>query len=208
MNKVINNTYIKSFYNNELRPLELADIYFENKLYSAASSLYNISLDSILNTNKFDEKSYCLSQMSLCYLKQQKDELYSSWQLGMINDMANDAIVLNPNNYIAWYCVGKSYDLWDKKKEAYYAYSYILMNLLDYIKEEHEHLIYEIIYKVLDIAEMKYIIKYDYFFNKIMVWYIKSKHYDFDRYVDLMNRIYSHKYSLTDDEKNIMNNNI
>lgn len=206
MNNIIDNTYIKSFYNREISSLELADIYFENKLYSAASSLYNISLDSILNTDNFLEKSYCLSQMALCYLKQQKDESYSEWQISMICDMASDAIVFNPNNYIAWYCVGKANELSGKSKEAYYAYSYILMNLLYDIKEEDEELIYNIIFKTIDIAEQKYIIKYDYFFNNILNWYVNTKNYDFDKYYNIVNKIYEHKNILSDYEKKIINN--
>ena len=208
MNKIIDNKFIKAFYNKEISSLELAEIYFENKLYSAASSFYNISLDAILNTEKFEEKSYCLSQMSLCYLLQQKDELYSSWQLGMINDMAKDAIVFNSNNYIAWYCAGKSCDLSGQNKDAYYCYSYIIMNLLDNIKQEDEDIIYNMIFRLFDITNEKNIIKYDYFLKKIMNWYINSKKYDFIKYVDLMNKIYDHKIRLNEDEKNIINNTL
>lgn len=206
MNNIINNEYIKAFYNKEISSLELADIYYENKLYSAASSLYNISLDSILNSNKFEEKSYCFSQMSMCYLMQQKDKDYSEWQLSMIYDMAYDAIVFNTYNYIAWYCLGKANELFNKTKEAYYAYSYILMNLLDYVKEEDEELIYDIIFNTINIAEQKYIIKYDYFFKKIINWYVNTKNYDFNKYYNLINKIYEHKNMLSEDEKNIMYN--
>jgi len=204
--KIIDSKFIKAFYNKEISSLELAKIYFDNELYSAANTFFNVHLGEILNTNKFEEKSYCISQIALCYLLQQKDKNYGEWQLSMIHDTASDAIVFNPNNYIAWYCVGESYRLLNDNKKAYYCYSYIIMNLLDDIKPEDENIIYNMIFVLFDILYMINIIKYDYFINKIMNWYINSKNYDFMKYVDLMNKIYDHKTQLSEEEKNIINN--
>ena len=99
-NKEIN-TALKKFYNREISALEIGDIYFKYRLYSAASSFYNIELFDILNTKQYERKSYCFQKMGECYLSQQLDGNFSDWQLEMINELFTEAITFNQYNYIA-----------------------------------------------------------------------------------------------------------
>ena len=46
----------------------------------------------------------------------------------------------------------------------------------------------------------------DYFFKKIINWYVNTKNYDFNKYYNLINKIYEHKNMLSKDEKNISPN--
>lgn len=213
MNYIANNNEInealKNFYNRKCTALEIADVYFKYKLYSAASSFYNIELFDILNTYEFERKSYCFQKMGECYLNQQSDQAFSNWQLQMIYELFTESLTYDQDNFRSMIGLGKCYMLQNKMKEAYHTYNHLLLSLYKYtdMTPEEYDIIFDICFTLYDLAEQHFIIKYDYF-NNAIVNFFTSINYDSNKIYQLMERIKQHKDSITQYESNIIKGNI
>ena len=190
-NKEIN-TALKKFYNREISALEIGDIYFKYRLYSAASSFYNIELFDILNTKQYERKSYCFQKMGECYLSQQLDGNFSDWQLEMINELFTEAITFNQYNYIAYLGLITCLELQNRSKEVYHYCNRLLLHINEFnIKPEDYARIYKLSLKFYDLSEYFFIIKYDYFNNTLLKFFLDIN-YNTKKICVLANRIQKH----------------
>ena len=209
-NKELNKA-IKLAYQHRIQPYELADIYFKNKLYSAAVSYYTAQLNvlHINNDNNLECKSYCFGKIAECYYNQQKDHNFSGWQLSMIYDMCQESIIHDEFNYKSYLICGKCLILMNKYKEAYFIYYKFIMNLDKYnIKEEDLYLILDVIYEFFDLCEIYHIIRYDNIYKQILNGLNKYNYVSYDTLNLIHDRYKSHKEKISQIELDIMNHDI
>lgn len=205
------NKAIKLAYQREIEPYQLADIYFKNKLYSAAASYYVIQINDIHNKKYNDDymKSYCFGKVAECYYNQQIDHKFSNWQLKMIYDMCQEAIIYNHSNYKPYLICGKCLILMKEYKSAYFIYDDFINNLKNFDLDEQDlELFLDVIYEFFDLCEMYYIIKYDDTYNKIINFISKYSFFNFNAIDEIHKRYKRHKDSVTQLELDIMNGNI
>lgn len=209
-NKELNEA-IKLAYLHKIEPYELADVYFDNKLYSAAVTYYTAQLDllHINNDNNNDCKSYCFGRIAECYFNQQKDHQFSNWQLSMIYDMCKESIIYDNLNYKSYLICGKALIALNRYKDAYFIYYQFITDLNKYVlKEEDLTLVLEVIYEFFDLCEMFHIIKYDNIYKEIIN---KLTQYDYVSY-NTINEVHcrykKHKEKISQIELDIMNHDI
>lgn len=205
-NKEINDA-LKKFYNRDISALMIADMYFKYKLYSAASSFYNVELFDILNTDEYERKSYCFQKMGECYLNQQSDQQFSGWQLEMIYELFSEAITFDLYNYKAYLGMIKCLLLKGNRKEAYHYCNKFILNIHMFkIEPEDYDEIYELCFTLYDLSDEFFIIKYDYF-NNIVLSFFSSINYDMKKIYQLVERINKH-ITIDEFEKDIIEGNI
>ena len=212
MNYIANNKEInialKNFYNHEISAVIIGDIYFKNKLYSAASSFYNVELFNIINTNKFKLKSYCFQRMGECYLLQQSDQEFSGWQLNMIYESFMESLSFNQYNFHSYVGLANYYSLKNERKNQYHTYNKVLLHINEFDFTEADYdVLFNIALKIYDLAEEFFIIKYDYFNNSIIQFFIEIN-YDSEKIYELMTRIHQHNNYIDNFEKDIIQGNI
>jgi len=202
---------IKDLYNHKIQPYELADIYYKNQLYSAASTYYNWEIYDLHNCLKIDfqKKSYCFLQLAKCYYNQQKDHHFSNWQLSMIYDMCQEAISYDPQNYQAILLIGLCQIKLERYKEAYFTYNKFILNLDKYtIQREDYHEIYNLFLVFFDLCEKFYIIKYEYIYKIMMSFVCNCEELNnFNMINKLHARYQNHLKQVQPDEINIIKGN-
>lgn len=210
MTYISNNTIlrnkIRQFYLHECTALELAEEYFVNKIYSAAATYYCIHINDLRNTTLNDhEKSYCFIQAAKCYWNQQLDRNYSDWQKDIIINLCKESIIID-NRIDAHLLLANIHELDDHQKNAYFEYKYVVTHI-DQLKDinVNAQVIENCIYKFFDYAEHYFIVVPDVTINKIIKNITSASNINVEIIKGIIDRIYMHKSSIDERQKNIMN---
>lgn len=192
---------IKKFYLRECTEVEVADIYYKYKLYSAATSYYTIAIDSKLNQIDDKFKSYCFCQMAKCYYYQQLDREWSPWQLDTIHHLCKEAIAYDYTNIKAHMILSEAYERLDQVKNGYYEAEFVINNLDLYEVESKQDIIdiIEFCKHFFDLAEAHFVIKYEDMFIKIINYLSNNDYFNYDMIKDVMERIDKHRAILNND---------
>lgn len=197
---------ISKFYLHECTALELAEEYFANKIYSAAATYYCIHINDLRNTTLNDhEKSYCFIQAAKCYWNQQLDRNYSDWQKDIIINLCKESIIID-NRIDAHLLLANIHELDDHQKNAYFEYKYVVTHI-DQLKDinVNAQVIENCIYKFFDYAEHYFIVVPDVTINKIIKNITSASNINVEIIKGIIDRIYMHKSSIDERQKNIMN---
>ena len=210
MTYISNNTIlrnkIRQFYLHECTALELAEEYFANKIYSAAATYYCIHINDLRNTTLNDhEKSYCFIQAAKCYWNQQLDRNYSNWQKDIIINLCKESIIID-NRIDAHLLLANIHELDDHQKNAYFEYKYVVTHI-DQLKDinVNAQVIENCIYKFFEYAEHYFIVVPDVTINKIIKNITSASNINVEIIKGIIDRIYMHKSSIDERQKNIMN---
>ena len=204
-NQILRNK-IRQFYLHEWTALELAEEYFANKIYSAAATYYCIHINDLRNTTLNDhEKSYCFIQAAKCYWNQQLDRNYSDWQKDIIINLCKESIIID-NRIDAHLLLANIHELDDHQKNAYFEYKYVVTHI-DQLKDinVNAQVIENCIYKFFDYAEHYFIVVSDVTINKIIKNITSASNINVEIIKGIIDRIYMHKSSIDERQKNIMN---
>ena len=204
MKQFKNNEILKQYYLGKASLLEVADAYYKEGYYSAASTFYSTLFNVLRNNDDNIVKSYVCSQCAKCYLNQKQEDL-SGWQYSMIYNYLRTAINYNPNNILAYKHLADYYLLRSEVKNAYFTYEYIILNLLDeyYYELTNDDIMY-MISKVYEIAESLYIIKYKAFENKIYSFLGKQDYLTQYEYNAIIKILSDHHQKIDAEELNII----
>ena len=197
---------ISKFYLHECTALELAEEYFANKIYSAAATYYCIHINDLRNTTLNDhEKSYCFIQAAKCYWNQQLDRNYSNWQKDIIINLCKESIIID-NRIDAHLLLANIHELDDHQKNAYFEYKYVVTHI-DQLKDinVNAQVIENCIYKFFEYAEYYFIVVPDVTINKIIKNITSATNINIEIIKGIIDRIYMHKSSIDERQKNIMN---
>ena len=210
MNNKLHNAIIE-FYQHKIESYQLAEVYFEENLYSAAATYYTLQLNELCNCNKdrYEFKSYCFSKLAECYYHQQKDKLFSDWQLSLIHDMCKESIVYDRFNILSYLFLSKCYIGRKDPKNAYFTLNQLFMNLSLYNKLDKNYydLFIESVIDYFDICEIYQIIKYDELYKSIINYLLKFNFPSKD-IITVTNRYQKHINKITEYEHDIINGNI
>lgn len=206
------NKAIIQFYNREIDPYILGEIYFKYNQYSAAATYYSLQLNNLLNCDSslYITKSYCFSKLAECYYNQQIDHKFSDWQLSLIHDMCKEAISYNRNNIVAYLLLIKCFIFKNEIKNAYYILNNLVLNLekMDELSSEYAELFIEIILTYFDLCENCYIIKYDNIYKSILKFILKYSFFTYEHILKINDRYNNHMNNISYYESDIMNGNI
>lgn len=210
-NKELNKAIIQ-MYQREIDPYQLADIYLKYKLYSAASTYYVMQLNDLHNCKKeeYQLKSYCFGKLAECYYNQQKDHIFSGWQLSLIYDMCKEAIGYDRNNLVAYLILGKCQILRNNIKDAYFTYNDMILNLPNVIDFDPQYipLFVNVIIEYFNLCELFYIIKYEHIYRNIINFMLKFPWFTYKDIKKVNERYQNHLDKITEYELDIMEGNI
>lgn len=201
------NTALKKFYLHQISPLNVADIYYKYKLYSAANAYYTITIDSLLNKQDNYTKSYCFLQMANCYYYQQLDNKLGDWQVDTIFHLCKESVAHDYTNIKAHILLTKAYELMNQVKNAYYEAEFVINNLYLYDIESQEdfNVIVDFCIHFFDLCESHFVIKYDDVYKTIINYLSNNELCTYEMLQNVIERINNHKANVNQEEINTIN---
>lgn len=175
-NKIIHSKELQQavidFYQHKLESYDLADIYFKNQLYSAATTYYIQCINELYNCDEFsyDIKAYCLYHVALCCYYQKYDFGHlGEWQWQTITQLCKESLTYDKTNFAPYMLLGYFYkDFCNNEINEYYIYQDLFVNINKIkIDKEYKDDFMNIIIRYIDIYTNMCKVKYDKLFKKI-----------------------------------------